>query len=102
MKETEGYGYGASTSRSAHAAEVRSLALNDRLVAQARVSDDSRKQLEMAEDKLRDLQGQLKTGVFPSVNEPTLKKIEQQRAVIANLKESAERAKVRRNNNCVI
>jgi hypothetical protein len=93
MQETGGWGYGASMSRSAHAAEVRSIGLNDRLVAEARVADEGNKQVEMAEDKLRDLQGQLKTGVFPSVNEPILKQIEQQRAMIANLKDAAERAK---------
>ncbi|MGB7761656.1 MAG: hypothetical protein WBL61_17625, partial [Bryobacteraceae bacterium] len=93
MGETEGWGYGASMSRAGHAGEARSLATNDAMVAAARVSDRGNKQLEIAEGKLTQLQGELKTGVFPSVNEPVLKQIEQQRELIAGIKARTEATK---------
>jgi len=93
MGETQGWGYGATMSRSAHAGEQRSIATNDAMVAAARVSDPKNKQLEIAEKKLSELQGELKTGVFPSVNEPILKQIGQQQSLIANLKAQAEATK---------
>jgi len=93
MGETEGWGYGASMSRSGHAAEARSLATNDAMVAAARASDQGNKQLEIAEGKLTQLQGELKTGVFPSVNEPVMKQIDQQRELIAGIKARTEATK---------
>jgi hypothetical protein len=73
-------------SRAGHAGEARSLATNDAMVAAARVSDRGNKQLGIAEGKLTQLQAELKTGVFPSVNEPVLKQIDQQRELIAGIK----------------
>ncbi len=93
MGETQGWGYGGSMSRSRHAAEQRSIATNDALVAAARVSDPGNKQLELAEKKLSELQGQLKTGVVPSVNEALLKQIAQQRELIDGIKAHTEEAK---------
>jgi len=93
MAETGGWGYGASMSRSAHRAEVRSIAANDAMVAAARVSDEKNQQLELAEKKLSELQGELKTGVFPSVNQPVLDQIAKERQVIAGLKADAEAKK---------
>jgi len=93
MRETEGWGYGASMSRRAHEQEQAALALNDRLVAAAKATNESGKQLEAAEKKLADLQSQLKTGVMPSVNEPVLKQITEQRQIIASIKARTEAAK---------
>ena len=93
MAETQGWGYGGSMSRSAHAGEKRSLATNDAMVAAARVSDQGNKQIELAEKKLSELQGELKLGVAPSVNSKVLGEIGQQRGVIAGIKAATEAAK---------
>jgi hypothetical protein len=93
MGETQGWGYGASMSRQAHEREQAALARNDRLVAAARAANDSSKQLETAEKKLADLQSQLKMGVMPSVNEPVLKQIAEQRQLIAGIKARTEAVK---------
>jgi len=93
MQETEGWGYGATMSRQAHEREQSGLAQNDQLVAAAKAATDTSKQLETAEKKLSDLQSQLKTGVMPSVNEPVLKQITEQRQIIASIKARTEAAK---------
>jgi len=93
MGETEGWGYGASMSRKAHADEQAAIAHNDQLVAAAKAASEKGKELETAEKKLADLEAQLKTGVMPSVNEPLLKQISQQRQTIADIKARTEAAK---------
>ncbi len=93
MKETEGYGYGASMSRKAHADEQAAIARNDQMVAAAKAATENGKQLEAAEKKLAELESQLKTGVMPSVNEPILKQIGAQRQTIADIKARTEAAK---------
>ena len=93
MGETQGWGYGASLSRRGHRADARLVAENDAAVAAARVSDEKNKQLELAEKKLDELKGELKTGVYPSVNQPVLDQIAKQREVVAGLKADAEAKK---------
>jgi hypothetical protein len=93
MGETEGWGYGASMSRKAHSDEQAAIAHNDQLVVAAKAASEKGKELETAEKKLADLESQLKTGVMPSVNEPVLKQIGQQRQAIADIKARTEAAK---------
>lgn len=93
MAETEGWGYGASMSRKAHADEQAGIARNDQMVAAAKAASERGKELEAAEKKLADLESQLKTGVMPSVNEPVLKQIGQERQTIADIKARTEAAK---------
>jgi hypothetical protein len=93
MAETKGYGYGYTESRTAHRQTVADIALNDRQVSAARASDKKNADLQAAERELQELQSQLKTGVLPSVNEPTLKAIDRQRSIIAGIKSGMEAAK---------
>jgi len=93
MQETGGWGYGASMDRFAHRREQSAIARNDQMVAAAQASDQEHKQLELAEKKLAELQGELKTGVMPSVNEPTLKEIAKQQGIIAGIKARVEAEK---------
>ena len=93
MGETEGWGYGASMSRKAHADEQAAIARNDRMVVAAKAPTQNSKQLEEAEKKLAELESRLKMGVMPSVNEPVLKEIGEQRQIIAGIKARTEAAK---------
>jgi hypothetical protein len=91
MEETEGWGYGASMSIQYHREEQAAINRNDQMVAAAKASGEDR--LSTAEKKLADLQGELKTGVLPEVNEPVLKQIEAQRQLIAGIKAQTEASK---------
>jgi len=107
MGETEGWGYGASMlaracwrehvpqgafrRTSSHCAPPNQTM--GQMVAAAKAATENGKQLETAEQKLADLESQLKTGVMPSVNAPVLKQIGEERQTIANIKARTEAAK---------
>ena len=89
MKETGGYGYGASESRAGHAGEARAIKLNDQLVTVGRATEE-RRNLVLAEKELETLQSSLKLGVMPFINQPTLDKINAKKSEIAGIKASIE------------
>ncbi len=85
MGDTGGWGVGGSMSRSAHAAEARSLAYNNTRVAAAQAGGTDQEKLTNAKHALAELQGSLKTDVLPSANDKTFTDIANQQGVIAGL-----------------